>query len=328
MGPDYHLQDRVRTRNASVVNLEALRLHSSMRWADEHMTGRSEGLNPEAETTGTATRNWAARHDLVLYFVLAYLLSWALWPLVILNSTSSPLVPFGPLIAAVIVALLAGGRRELWALLGQLTRWRVHPIWYVIALLGPFMLAALTALLAIAAGAPVHRTGAYTDWQAIGFFFLSTLIIVGLFEEVGWRGFALPRLQLRLNALWAALVLGVLWALWHLPELISDPTGQRPPVPFLVWALALSVIFSWLYNSTNGSLPIVIICHTAIDTAGRFMLPEFAGEGYQIVWWLMVGLYVLVAIIVILGAGPKRLVTHIGRRGVRDDLGTAASGSA
>ena len=160
MGPDYHLQDRVRTRNASVVNLEALRLHSSMRWADEHMTGRSEGLNPEAETTGTATRNWAARHDLVLYFVLAYLLSWALWPLVILNSTSSPLVPFGPLIAAVIVALLAGGRRELWALLGQLTRWRVHPIWYVIALLGPFVLAALTALLAIAAGAPAHRTGA------------------------------------------------------------------------------------------------------------------------------------------------------------------------
>jgi hypothetical protein len=196
MGPDYHLQDRVRTRNASVVNLEALRPNSSMRWADEHMTGRSEGLNPEAETTGTATRNWAARHDLVLYFVLAYVLSWALWPLVILNPTSSPVVPFGPLIAAVIVALLAGGRRELWALLGQLTRWRLHPIWYVLALLGPFVLAALTALLAIAAGAPAHGTGAYPDWHAIGFFFLSTLIIVGLFEEVGWRGFALPRLRL------------------------------------------------------------------------------------------------------------------------------------
>ena len=206
------------------------------------MTGRSEGLNPEAETTGTAPRNWAARHDLVLYFVLAYLLSWALWPLVILNPTSSPLVPFGPLIAAVIVALLSGGRHELWALLRQLGRWRVHPIWYVIALLGPFVLAGLTAALAVAAGAPVRGTGDYTNWRAITFFFLSTVIIVGLFEEVGWRGFALPRLQLRLNAIWAALVLGVLWALWHLPELISDPTGQRPPVQFLLWALALSVI--------------------------------------------------------------------------------------
>jgi membrane protease YdiL (CAAX protease family) len=244
---------------------------------------------------------------LALYFVLAYLLSWALWPLVILNPTSSPLVPFGPLIAAVIVALLAGGRRELWALLGQLTRCRVHPIWYVVALLGPCVLAALAALLAIAAGAPADRAGGYPDWQTIGFFFLSTLIIVGLFEEVGWRGFALPRLQLRMDAIWAALILGVLWALWHLPELISDPTGQRPPVPFIVWALALSVIFSWLYNSTNGSLPIVIICHAAIDTAGRFMLPEFAGEGYRIVWWFMVGLYVLVATVVVLVAGPKRL---------------------
>jgi uncharacterized protein len=280
------------------------------------MIGRSEGLNPEAATTGTTPRNWAARHDLVLYFVLAYLLSWALWPLVILNPTSSPLVPFGPLIAAVIVALLAGGRRELWALLRQLGRWRVHPIWYAIALLAPFVLAGLTALLAIAAGAPVRGTGAYTDWRSIGLFFLSTVIIVGLFEEVGWRGFALPRLQLRLDAIWAALLVGVLWALWHLPELISDPTRQRPPVQFLLWALALSVIFSWLYNSTNGSLPVVIICHAAIDTAGRFMLPEFVGDGYQLVWWFMVALYVLVAVVVILVAGPKRLVTHIPRRGV------------
>ena len=208
------------------------------------MTGRSEELDPEADPTGTARRNWAARHDLVLYFVLAYLLSWVLWPLVILNPTSSPLFPLGPLIAAVIVALLAGGGRELWALLRQLGRWRVHPIWYVIALVGPFVMAALTAALAIAVGVPVRRTGAYTDWQAIGFFFLSTIILVGLGEEVGWRGFALPRLQRRLDAIWAALVLGVLWALWHLPELISEPTGQRPPVQFVVWTLALSVIFS------------------------------------------------------------------------------------
>ena len=225
-------------------------------------------------------------------------------------------MPFGPLIAALIVALLAGGRRELWALLRQLARWRVHPIWYAIALLGPFVLAGLTALLAIAAGAPVRGTGAYSDWRSIGLFFLSTVIIVGLFEEVGWRGFALPRLQLRIDAIWAALVLGVLWALWHLPELISDPTRQRPPVQLLIWTLALSVIFSWLYNSTNGSLPIVIICHAAIDTAGRFMLPEFVGDRYQLVWWFMVALYVLVAVVVILVSGPKRLVTHIPQRGV------------
>jgi membrane protease YdiL (CAAX protease family) len=186
------------------------------------MTGRSTGPTPQAEATGTAKGNWAARHDLALYFALAYLLSCALWPLVILNPNSTPLLPFGPLIAAVIVALWAGGKRGLWELVRQLGRWRVHPIWYLIALLGPFVMAGLTALLAIAVGVPARQTGAYTDLQAIGSFFLTAFILVGLGEEVGWRGFALPRLQLRLDAIWAALLLGVLWAFWHLPELILN----------------------------------------------------------------------------------------------------------
>jgi uncharacterized protein len=280
----------------------------------EPRTGRSEGIVPDDDTSSAAPGNWAARHDLLLFFVLAYLLSWALWPLVILNPTSSPLVPFGPLIAAVVVSLLAGGTRELWTLVRQLTRWRVHLIWYVIALLGPFGMAGAAAALAVATGAPMQRSGAYTDVGAIGSTFLSTMIIVGLFEEVGWRGFALPRLQRRLDAIWAALVLGIIWALWHLPELISDPTRQRPPLQFVLWALALSVIFTWLYNSTNGSLPIVIICHAAIDTAGRYLLPEFSNGGYQVVWWYIVGLYIVIAIIVVLVTGPQRLVTWIPRR--------------
>ena len=162
------------------------------------------------------------------------------------------------------------------------------------------------------------RSGAYADVRAVVFTFLATVIIVGLFEEVGWRGFALPRLQRRLDALWAALVLGVLWALWHLPELISDRMRQRPPLPFVVWTLALSVIFTWLYNSTNGSLPIVIICHAAIDTAGRYMLPEFSNGGYQVVWWFMAGVYAVIAVIVVLVAGPKRLITRIPRPSASD----------
>ena len=133
------------------------------------------------------------------------------------------------------------------------------------ALLGPFVLTAAAAALTVATGAPAPNVEAYTDWLAIGAALLSTTI-VGLFEEVGWRGCALPGLQRRQDALWAALVLGVIWALWHLPELISDP-GQRPPLQFFVWILAESVILAWLYNSTNSSLPIVIICHGAVNTA-------------------------------------------------------------
>jgi membrane protease YdiL (CAAX protease family) len=285
-------------------------------------TGRNHGSGPDTDTS-RVTGNWVARHDLLLYFILAYVLSWAIWPLVIINPESSPLVPFGPLLAAVIVALGAGGWRELRALVGQLLRWRVHPIWYVMALLGPFVLAAGAAALTVATGAPAPNIRAYTDWLGIGAALLSTIIIVGLFEEVGWRGFALPRLQRRLDALWAALVVGVIWAAWHLPELISDP-GQRPPLQFFVWILAQSVILAWLYNSTNGSLPIVIICHGAVNTAGRFMLPEFSGGSYQVVWWFMVGLYVVVAVIVTLLGGAKRLATSIPRRSAdeRDGMGS------
>jgi hypothetical protein len=93
-------------------------------WADGRIQDRRQrGISPDGAGTTTAPRNWAARHYLLLFFVLAYLLSWALWPLVMLNPASSPLMPFGPLIAAVVVSLLAGGRKELWALLKQLTRW-------------------------------------------------------------------------------------------------------------------------------------------------------------------------------------------------------------
>jgi hypothetical protein len=76
------------------------------------MTGRSDELNPEADTTGTETRNWAARHELALYFVLAYLISWAISPLVILNPTSSPLM-VGLYVVVAIVVVLVGGRKQL-----------------------------------------------------------------------------------------------------------------------------------------------------------------------------------------------------------------------
>jgi membrane protease YdiL (CAAX protease family) len=82
------------------------------------------------------------------------------------------------------------------------------------------------------------------------------------------------------------------------------------------------VILAWLYNSTNGSLPIVIICHAAVNTAGRFVLPEFSGESYQVVWWFMAGLYVLVAVIVTLLGGAKRLATSVPRPSTGERRGT------
>jgi membrane protease YdiL (CAAX protease family) len=269
--------------------------------------GRGQPTDPDPRP------NWVARHDLVVYFVLAFAVSWSIWPLAALNPDSSPLVPFGPLIAAVVVSTLAGGTRQLRDLLGQLTRWRVHPLWYLIAIVGPFLVGAITAALTVAAGAPAPNSQGYTDWLSIVVTLVSTIVIVGLFEELGWRGFALPRLQRRQPALQTALALGAIWALWHLPELISDPTGQRPPVQFVVGILAQSVVLAWLYNSTNASLPIVILFHATLNTAGRFMLPGFVDGYYQLAWSIMTAIYVLIALVVATLGGPGRLVTTLPR---------------
>ena len=243
---------------------------------------------------------WARRRDLPLYFVLAFGLSWWPWPLVAVNPDSSPMVPFGPLLAAVIAAALTGGRRELGRLFTQLGRWPSTPYWYLIALLVPVLITGLAAGLTVALGGAPAGPPSRPDAGAVIATFVSTVVIVGLFEEVGWRGYALPRLQQKMTGLRAALLLGVIWGLWHLPLLVSDPSRQRPVTQFVILVVAQSVVLTWLYNSTRASLPLVIISHATIDTVARFVLPQFTGSDYQLIWWcqaaLWTGLAVLVAV--------------------------------
>lgn len=260
-----------------------------------------------------SVRSWVARHELGLFFFLAFLLSWAIWPLLLLNPGSSPLVPFGPLLAALLVTALAGGWRDVAALLAQLTRWRVHPLWFVVAVVGPFVLTGLAGATAVTLGAPSPGFGVYADWVGILTTLVATAVVIGVFEEVGWRGFALPRMQRDHSALWAALVLGVVWAVWHVPELVSDPS-ERELVPYLLAILSWSVLITWLYNSTRGSLPVVILFHAAVNTAAKFLLPEFEGRYETTAWWAYAGLYVLAAVAVTAVAGPSGLRTDLPRR--------------
>ena len=265
-------------------------------------------------------RAWVSRHEVALYLVLAYAISWSIWPLVLLNPESSPLVPFGPGLAAVLVAFMAGGRRELMELLLQLGRWRVNPKWYGIALGLPWAItAAAFAAAAVLTGAQVPRWEPSDVLQVAGTL-LVTVIIVGLFEELGWRGFLLPRLQRHRNALWAALLVGLAWLPWHLPELVSDP-DQRPLVQFVIYVLAQSVLLAWLYNSTQASLPIVILFHAAFNSFAKFFLSELDGNAKTVAWWTLAGLTALVAVAVVRYAGARSLV--------RRDTGAAAhSGKA
>jgi membrane protease YdiL (CAAX protease family) len=250
-------------------------------------------------------RRWVSRHEVALYLVLAYLISWSIWPLVLLNPDSSPLVPFGPGLAAVIVTSAAGGRRELSGLLRDLGRWRSRPRWYGAAVTLPFGVAAGAFGVAVLAGSQVPPWEP-SDILQVARNLAVTVVIVGLFEELGWRGFLLPRLQRSRTALVAALLVGLVWLPWHLPELVSD-RGERPLIQFVIYIVASSVILAWLYNSTRASLPIVILFHAALNSFTKFFLSGLQGSHGLIAWWTLAGLVALLAVTVTVYAGSQNL---------------------
>jgi membrane protease YdiL (CAAX protease family) len=230
----------------------------------------------------------------------------------VLNPESSAQVAFGPIIAAFLVAAVAGGRRQVVGLLRAVVRWRVPWSRYVIALAGPFLVTAVIAVLAIAFAviSPASVTVAFgwSTWSAVPLLFVTTALLGGpLFEEVGWRGFLLDELERRRTVLVSTAVVAMVWAAWHLPLLISEPTGQRPPLPFLVWILGQAVVLTWIYNISSGSVLLAILFHTAVNVSSRLLLEPFVGqEGFLGMWWLMAAAYVLVAV-VLLGATRGRL---------------------
>jgi uncharacterized protein len=92
-------------------------------------------------------------------------------------------------------------------------------------------------------------------------------ILLGGLEEIGWRGYLQPRLQDRFSALTVGLVIGLVWALWHAPLFLMESTSQASfsPIWFTIHAVALSVVLTWVYNSTGGSLLIAVLFHGAIN---------------------------------------------------------------
>jgi len=127
-------------------------------------------------------------------------------------------------------------------------------------------------------------------------------------EEIGWRGYALPRLQTRRSALSASLILGVIWGFYHLPLSFTGSAFRSPSIviPFVISTIALSVILAWVYNSTGGSLLLVVLLHATANLPLSLLL-EPLGSRAVLPFWLFVGLMVAAAIVVVIVAGPAHL---------------------
>src|SRR5215216_2508640 len=163
------------------------------------------------------------RHPLITFFVLVYALAWIIEsPLVFLQDTIT--VSQGQIfyllsanVVSVVAIVLTGvvfGRKALRKLLGRLLIWRVNPFWYLVVLLGPVVLVGGVVLLNTLMGGPALSLG-MTLVGATIFFAFSVAPGSALGEEIGWRGYVLPRLQSRMSALSAALLIAPIWGLWH-----------------------------------------------------------------------------------------------------------------
>jgi uncharacterized protein len=260
----------------------------------------------------------------VHFFTLTYLLIWsATLPLIVYlrlsGNIDAPVIlwilaalgNYSPLLAALLLSYRANGRAGIKELLRPITYWRVSVYWYIFV----FGFEAFILLLAAAVGR--LATG---QWPAVpdDFYlwmlplvFLIVFFQAGIAEEIGWRGYALPRLQRRWTALHASLLLGVVWAFWHLPGYFIPGTYHygRSPL-FFIWYLlgvvAVTIMMTWIFNGTRGSLLLVILFHTAQNTAVGF-LPNNVHLGpiplESLFYWI-------VALIVIAVAGA----THLARR--------------
>jgi membrane protease YdiL (CAAX protease family) len=218
------------------------------------------------------------------YGLLACALAWLGWGPQILGSRGvSPfdhpafglanlLAGLSPTVAALVVLRATEGRAAIKSLLTPLVRWRVGIWWYMVALLGPVALFALASLVeTIRAGGWVGVPSSIAA-PAVGGA-LAANVAINLWEEIGWRGYALPRLQERHGPLAAALMVGTLWAVWHLPLFLvaGHPFAAEPAWRLLVGILGSSVIYAWVWNSARRSLLVVTLLHASINTVGGLL---------------------------------------------------------
>ncbi|MBY4212957.1 CPBP family intramembrane metalloprotease [Rhodococcus fascians] len=238
-------------------------------------------------------RQWIGNHALISFFVMANVLSWAAWtpyilsqngiglwdytfPSVMGTSQLTGMLPgayLGPIFSALVITAVVDGRTGLRVWAGRLFRWRVEARWYALALIASP--AALVVAGAAFSGGRIHAptTAALVAYVPV---LLLQMVTTGLAEEPGWRDFALPRLQERFGALRAAMILGPIWGVWHLPLFFTEWGGWPDaswtrPVIFVVFCISFNVVMSWVFNRTGQSLPVSMLMHVSVNTFASVM---------------------------------------------------------
>ena len=268
------------------------------------------------------TTPWVKAHPLVAYFALAYAISWIIvLPLVAYAQGFVDVpVPFtlhylndlAPLLAAIIVARIADGAEGLRDLLRRMIRWRGSLLWVLVAAFSPLVAFGIAAAIVVfAMGETPPDLGLlgelpYLPYLGLGGW-IFWLLTVGLGEESGWRGYALPKLQASMSAISASLIVTLWWVLWHLPRFFYfdgflDQGFSALPL-FALQLLLLSILLTWLYNSSRGSILAAALFHSSFN----FFLTSPADIGEMTI--VIRGLLIVWVIAVIVAFKPTNLST-------------------
>jgi len=234
------------------------------------------------------------------FFVLAYAFSWIGWlPVVIgigepIRTLSFVAGGFGPALAGAVVTWLDGESVKTWA--RQIVRWRVAPRWYLAAFVLPLLAVGLASVAITLLGTTVDPTVLSGRLSLVFGSYVFVALIGGGNEEPGWRGFALPRLEERYAPVPATLILGVVWAFWHLPQLVADPNAvysfawlvnELPGIVLrVINIVGFAFLLTWIYNGTESVL-LALLLHAGINTANSTLVPlpieTITGESFMTV---------------------------------------------
>jgi uncharacterized protein len=234
---------------------------------------------------------WIKRYPLVVFFGLAFALEWAITPLAKFSPVLLPfLFTFLPALVALVIVGITEGKVGVKTLLSKLILWRVGLLWYVAALGLPVLVGLICIGLALLFGSTTATAmGTFAAFRLLMFVFAAG-------EELGWRGYALPKLQGRFGALGASLVLGVLWFAFHLPLYLPGQLFARTPVlAHALIFLATSVIYTWLLNHTQGSVLMASLLHGSMNAFGILYAGMSASQGM----WLPALVWSVLALVVI-----------------------------
>ncbi len=267
------------------------------------------------------------KHVGFIFVLLTYILTWSVvipialtrhgYAAINISRSLQIISTLSPGIVAIILTAIYFGKNGIKSLFKAIVKWRVKFKWYIIIIILGIALCGLSLLIFNwISGQSIKPDQPYN----FVFYFILILPLSAFWEEIGWRGFLLPVLQEKYTAIKSSLIIGFVWGLWHLPIYLAiNPYGDKTIIFFImmfIGCFALSIIATYLYNSTKGSLLICILFHNAINTSAAYFYGNIKGEELRplLIWILL--LIVSAAIIFLktkgsLNENEKPKMTHI-----------------